>query len=241
MSARADLLDTVLDRIANAARSSGRPLPSLVAVSKRQPSDALIDVACAWHARHAAQGSATDSIAFGENFVQEGVAKREAVGEAGIGARIEWHLIGALQTNKAREAAQAFDWVHSVDRPRIIEALAKHRPTGANPLKVLVQVNVDDETSKSGCALSEVPALCAAVAMHPGLTLRGLMVIPTPHADIGARRPAFVRVRELFETMRIEHPGMDTLSMGMSDDMELAIAEGSTMVRVGTAIFGARS
>ena len=241
LSTRAHLLDTVLDRIANAASRSGRPLPSLVAVSKRQPADALVEVARAWHGRNQSRGWAGHCIAFGENYVQEGIAKREAVGDAGVGTPIEWHLIGHLQTNKAREAAQAFDWVHSVDRLRIVDALARHRPADLAPLQVLVQVNIDDETSKTGCAPGDVPALCEAIAGHPTLRLRGLMAIPAPHADVEATRPAFAAVRELFQRMRNAHSGMDTVSMGMSDDLEVAIEEGSTLVRVGTAVFGARS
>ena len=199
-------------------------MPRLLAVSKTQPADAVAALASLGH------------HAFGENYVQEAATKQDAL--AGLG--LEWHLIGHLQSNKAKEAASRFDWVQTVDRERLVLALARHREAGRAPLNVLIQVNIDDEASKHGCQPGEVAQLAASIAARPNLRLRGLMVIPTPHADIEARRPAFRRTRELFGSLAARHPQVDTLSMGMSDDLELAIAEGATLVRVGAARFGAR-
>ena len=203
----------------------------LLAVSKTQPADAIAAVAAALRARPEA-----GPVAFGENYVQEALGKQPAL--AGLG--IEWHLIGHLQSNKAREAAAAFDWVQTVDRPKLVEALAKHRAPGQRPLNVLIQVNIDDEASKHGCRPDDIAALAADIAAQPALALRGLMAIPAPHPDMDRRRDAFRRMRALFDTLAAGHPGVDTLSMGMSEDYALAIAEGATMVRVGSALFGAR-
>jgi pyridoxal phosphate enzyme (YggS family) len=152
------------------------------------------------------------------------------------GLPIEWHLIGPLQSNKAAAAARHFDWVHSVDRVKLVTMLAYSRAPERGPLNILIQVNVDDEASKSGCAPDEVPALVAAVAAEPALRLRGLMAIPAPWPEMEKRVAAFERMRRLFESLQ----GVDTLSMGMSDDFELALRHGATLVRVGTALFGAR-
>ena len=215
-------LADVLRRIEAAA--AGRPV-RLLAVSKKKPVAAV-------------EALARDGQrAFGENYVQEGVAKATAL--AGLG--LEWHLIGPLQSNKCRDVALHFDWLQSLDRAKLVEPLARARPPARGPLNVLVQVNVDDESSKSGCAPPEVAALAAAVAAQPALKLRGLMAIPAPHEDRALRREAFARMRGLFDALKSQHPDIDTLSMGMSDDFELAIAEGATMVRVGTALFGPRS
>jgi len=220
----APALHELLQGLDNAARSAGRPVPRLLAVSKLQPATAVAELASA------------GQRAFGENYVQEAAAKQAAL--AGLG--LEWHLIGHLQSNKARDAAMLFDWVQTVDRPKLVAELARHRPAGRPPLNTLVQVNIDDEASKHGCRPGDVPALAALVAAQPRLALRGLMAIPAPDPDPAARRAAFARMRELFEALRREHPGADTLSMGMSGDYALAIAEGATMVRVGSALFGAR-
>ena len=217
-------LQDILHRLENAAQAAGRPIPRLLAVSKTQPADAVAALA------------GLGQRAFGENYVQEAAAKQDALAQPGL----EWHLIGHLQSNKAREAASRFDWVQTVDRERLVHALAKHRGPGRSPLNVLIQVNIDDEASKHGCRPDEVATLAALIAAQPTLALRGVMVIPAPHADIEARRPAFRRVRELFDSLAAQHPRVDTLSMGMSDDLEIAIAEGATLVRVGTALFGAR-
>ena len=175
--------------------------------------------------------------AFGENYVQEAIAKQHALADLNL----EWHLIGHLQSNKAREAAAMFDWVHSVDRIKLVAALARYRPMHCQPLNVLIQVNIDDEASKSGCRPSDAFAIADAIAAEPRLALRGLMAIPAPDPDMQRRCAAFRALKSLFEAAHVMHPQMDTLSMGMSEDFELAIAEGATMVRVGTALFGPRS
>ncbi|MDE1899793.1 MAG: YggS family pyridoxal phosphate-dependent enzyme [Xanthomonadaceae bacterium] len=196
----------------------------LLAVSKTRPATALRALA--------AQGQR----AFGENYVQEALAKQRAL----VDLDLEWHLIGPLQSNKCREVALHFDWLESLDREKLIAPLDRHRPADRAPLNVLIQVNIDDEDSKSGCAPEDVSALAAAVTAAPRLQLRGLMAIPAPHADPSQRRAAFRRMRALFDALRAEHPDIDTLSMGMSDDFELAIAEGATEVRIGSALFGPR-
>lgn len=222
-------LDAILVRMA-AANPAGRPPSRLLAVSKTQPADAVAGVAAALLAQ------TSTPVAMGENYVQETLAKQPAL--AGLG--IEWHLIGHLQSNKAKEAAAAFDWVQTVDRIKLVEALAKHRAPGQAPLNVLIQVNIDDESSKHGCRPEEIDALAAAIATQPKLTLRGLMAIPAPNPDMDRRRAAFRHMRKLFDALAARHPGVDTLSMGMSEDYALAIAEGATMVRIGSALFGAR-
>ena len=196
----------------------------LLAVSKTRPAAALRALA--------AQGQR----AFGENYVQEALVKQRALADLDL----EWHLIGPLQSNKCREVALHFDWLESLDREKLIAPLNRHRPADRAPLNVLIQVNIDDEASKSGCAPDSIPALAAAVTAAPRLQLRGLMAIPAPHADPSRRRAAFRRMRVLFDALRAEHPGIDTLSMGMSGDFELAIAEGATEVRIGSALFGPR-
>lgn len=227
-------LDTVLQRLRAAASDARRPEPRLLAVSKTQAATAIAEMATAWRAR------GERDPAFGENYVQEALAKQAELARVLNGQTPEWHLIGHLQSNKAREAATAFDWVQTVDRAKLVAALARHRPADRPPLNVLVQVNIDDEASKHGCTPGEVAALAAAIAAEPRLRLRGLMAIPAPHPDAARRRAAFARMRGLFEALAARHPGVDTLSMGMSDDIELAVAEGATMVRVGTALFGKR-
>lgn len=199
-----DNLQATKVRIARAAAAAGRPSEAvtLLAVSKTQP------------AARVEQAHAAGQRAFGENYVQEALAKMDAL----AGKPLEWHLIGPLQSNKTRLAAERFDWA----------------------LQVLVQVNVAGEASKSGVAPEAAPALARAVAALPRLRLRGLMAIPEPTADMALQRARFRALRELLERLRREGLDLDTLSMGMSDDLEAAIAEGATIVRVGTAIFGAR-
>jgi PLP dependent protein len=215
----------VLHSLENAELAAGRPRGArLLAVSKTQPAEAL---ACL---------VALGQTAFGENYVQEAQAKQAALADAGI----EWHLIGHLQSNKAREAAHVFDWVQTVDRSKLVEALARHRPPERTRLNVLVQVNIDDEASKHGCRPDDVSSLAHAIALQPRLALRGLMAIPAPDPDLARRREAFARMKRLFDALRADHPAIDTLSMGMSGDYALAIAEGATLVRIGTALFGAR-
>lgn len=208
----------------DAAAAAGRPVPTLVAVSKFQPAAAVAELADA------------GQRAFGENYVQEAQAKQAQLDRPDL----EWHLIGHLQSNKAALAAELFDWVQSVDRPKLVDALGAARPPGRAPLNVLLQVNIDHETGKHGCAPEQVQALAARVAARPTLALRGLMAIPAPHADPALRRAAFARMKALFDALAAAHPGVDTLSMGMSQDFALAVAEGATMVRIGTALFGSR-
>ena len=219
-------LHEVLQRLDNAARQAGRPSPRLLAVSKRQAADAVAELA--------AQGQR----AFGENYVQEAVAKQDAL--AGKVTALEWHLIGHLQSNKAALAAERFDWVQTIDRVKLVPQLARHRPAARGSLNVLIQVNIDDEASKHGCRPEDIDEIATAIAAEPQLRLRGLMAIPAPLPGLQRRRAAFARMRALFDALVVRHPDIDTLSMGMSEDLELAIAEGATMVRVGTALFGAR-
>jgi pyridoxal phosphate enzyme (YggS family) len=231
-------LQTVLQEMANVARRSGRPLPRLLAVSKHQPATAIAELAAVLRASPAGTdaGHREQAPAFGENYVQEARDKIAAL--SGLG--LEWHLIGHLQSNKAADAAQLFDWVQTVDRPTLAQALDRHRPAGRPPLNVLIQVNIDDEASKHGCTVDAVEPLAQAIDALPNLVLRGLMVIPSPAPDPQQRRTAFRRTRELFEAVQPGRPAVDTLSMGMSDDYPIAIEEGSTMIRRGTALFGPR-
>ena len=220
-------LSEIRARIDAAARAAGRNPAGirLLAVSKTKPIGAILPLI------------AEGQRAFGENYVQEALPKIEALRGRGL----EWHLIGHLQSNKADAAARAFDWVQSVDRPKLVAALAKHRPDGLPPLDVLVQVNIDDEASKHGCRPEDVDALADAIASQPRLRLRGLMAIPAPTPNPAGRRAAFRAMRRLFDALQIRHPGIDTLSMGMSEDFVPAIEEGATMVRIGSALFGARA
>lgn len=212
----------ILHRIARA--STGQSTARLLAVSKTRSAEAVAGLA--------RQGQR----AFGENYVQEAASKIEALKELAL----EWHLIGHLQSNKAEQAAQLFDWVQTVDRPKLVPLLASARGTEQAPLNILIQVNIDDENSKHGCASDQVDTLAAAIAEQPRLRLRGLMAIPAPFPEEAPRRAAFQRMRQLFEQLATRHATVDTLSMGMSEDFALAIAEGATMVRVGTALFGQR-
>jgi PLP dependent protein len=229
MSSIESKLQQLRQRIADACTAAERPVQSvtLLAVSKTFPSEAV----------RTAHGAGCR--AFGENYVQEAFAKIEALGE--LRGAIEWHLIGPLQSNKTREVAGAFDWVHTVDRLKIAERLSAQRPEHLPPLNVCVQVNVSAEASKSGVLPAEVPALARAVAALPWLRLRGLMSIPEPVEGFEAQRLPHRRLRELFDALRGEGLALDTLSMGMSADLEAAIAEGATMVRIGSALFGART
>jgi PLP dependent protein len=172
--------------------------------------------------------------AFGENYVQEAIAKIQALSDLSI----EWHLIGPLQSNKCKIVAEHFDWVQTVDREKIVSALSQHRPSYLPPLNVLIQVNVDDEASKSGCSLADVAYLADEISTHPNLLLRGLMAIPAP--SLSNNGQAFATMRTLFNTLKTRFAGIDTLSMGMSDDFPLAIAHGANLVRIGSALFGQR-
>jgi hypothetical protein len=222
-------LQQLRQRIADACTAAQRPVQSvtLLAVSKTFPAHAVREA-------HAA-----GCRAFGENYVQEALAKIEAL--ADLRERLEWHLIGPLQSNKTREVAAAFDWVHTVDRLKIAERLAAQRPEHLSPLNVCVQVNVSGEASKSGVAPADLPALARAVAALPRLRLRGLMSIPQAVEGFDAQRAPHRRLHALFDALRAGGLALDTLSMGMSNDMEAAIAEGATVVRIGTALFGQRA
>ena len=227
MSDIATNLQAVRERVRQAAQAAGRE-PSavtLLAVSKTWPA------ACVQEAVRAGQR------AFGENYVQEGVAKIAAVPDAAL----EWHFIGPLQSNKTRPVAEHFAWVHSIERLKIAERLSEQRPAELPPLQVCVQVNVSGEASKSGCAPEEAAALCRAVSALPRLRLRGLMAIPAPTDDPLEQRQPLRRLRLLLEELCAGGLDLDTLSMGMSHDLEAAVAEGATIVRIGTAIFGERN
>jgi pyridoxal phosphate enzyme (YggS family) len=221
-----DNLQAVNERIAAAARAAGREpaAVALLAVSKTH-APALIE-----------EAFGSGQRAFGENYVQEALDKMAALAHLAI----EWHLVGPLQSNKTRAAAERFQWVHTLDREKIARRLSEQRPQAMPPLDVLVQVNVSGEASKSGVAPREAAALAKAVAALPRLRLRGLMTVPEATDDERLQRARFREVRELYESLRREGLALDTLSMGMTADMEAAIAEGSTMVRIGTAIFGER-
>jgi pyridoxal phosphate enzyme (YggS family) len=221
-------LQAVKDRMRQACELAGRPVGSvtLLAVSKTQPASAVREAVSA------------GLRAFGENYVQEALDKVHAL--ADLRDDLTWHLIGPLQSNKTRVVAEAFDWVHSVDRLKIAQRLSDQRPDGLAPLNVCLQVNVSGEASKSGVAPQEVLALAQAVARLPRLRLRGLMSIPEPTQDAQAQHAAHRTLRALWLQVRAAGLEVDTLSMGMSGDLEAAIDEGSTLVRVGTALFGER-
>lgn len=224
ISARLQILSA---RIARAAVEAGRDPAEvrLLAVSKTWPIERL---------RDAVTGG---QMAFGESYVQEAVGKIEALSDLGL----EWHFIGPLQGNKTRPVANAFSWVHSVDRIRIAQRLSEQRDVHLPPLQVCIQVNVSGEESKSGVSPEALPELARAVAALPRLTLRGLMTIPEPSPDVAVQRARFASLRHLRDALNNGGMSLDTLSMGMSDDLEAAIAEGATILRVGTAIFGSRA
>ena len=220
-------LQHVRARIATACQRAGRGVEevTLLAVSKTFGADAVRAAAAA------------GQRAFGENYIQEGVEKIAALRDLGL----MWHCIGPIQSNKTRLVAEHFDWVHTVDRLKIAERLSAQRPADRPPLNVCIQVNIDGGANKSGVAPGEALALARAVAALPQLKLRGLMSIPEIAPDFEAARAVHASARALFDRLNADGLGLDTLSMGMSDDLEAAIAAGSTMVRVGTAIFGSRA
>ena len=220
-------LQQLRQRIRAAATQCGRDPEevTLLAVSKTKPASAVEE------AIEAGQ------LAFGENYVQEGVEKIEALAAH---PQVEWHFIGPLQSNKSRLVAEHFAWCHTVDRLKIAQRLNDQRPDALPPLNVLIQVNISDENSKSGIMLEDLPELAQQVAALPRLQLRGLMAIPAPESDYARQLAVCQRMADAFRQLKQRYPDVDTLSLGMSDDMEAAIAAGSTMVRIGTAIFGAR-
>ena len=219
-------LQAVLARIGEAARRCGR-----------QPEEiSLLAVSKTWPGSYVQEAARAGQKAFGENYVQEGVDK---VHETAL-SDLEWHFIGPLQSNKTRPVAEAFQWVHSVDRFKIAERLSQQRPAHLPPLQICLQVNISNEDSKSGVPEEDVASLAQQIARLPHLKLRGLMTIPAPASEFAQQRVPFRRLRELYEQLNRSGFALDTLSMGMSNDIEAAIAEGSTLVRVGTAIFGER-
>lgn len=235
MSSIADNLGTVTRRIQKATMDAGRDASSvrLLAVSKTRPADDI----------HAAYKAGQKS--FGENYLQEALEKIEAL--SGLSG-IEWHFIGPIQSNKTKQIAESFDWVHSVDREKIARRLSEQRPASLPPLNICLQVNINNEESKSGCSLSELSQLAENVLKMPNLALRGLMAIPDPSQPEPELKASFRKLAAELERLRETHldptktrsPSLDTLSMGMSGDLEAAIAEGATWVRVGTALFGQR-
>jgi len=222
-----DRLKCVRRRIEKAAAEAGRHVDSitLLAVTKGQPAQVI---------RAAAAAGVRD---FGESYLQEALDKIAVAGESGL----TWHFIGRLQSNKTKPVAEGFAWVHAVDRLKIAQRLAEQRPYYAPPLNVCLQVNVAGEDSKGGVGFAELPALATAVAALPRLKLRGLMCLPPQEDDPGRQRQWFRKLREALDGLNRSGLGLDTLSMGMSGDLEAAILEGATIVRVGTALFGSRS
>ena len=219
----------VEEELRRVVEKAGRPAGSvkLLAVGKTFPAEAV------------AQCLPLGVRAFGENYVQEGVEKCRLFRERHPDAGVEWHFIGSLQSNKTRPVAETFDWVQTIDREKIAERLSAQRPEHLAPLNVLIEVNADAEASKSGVAWDEIDALAARIAELPRLRLRGLMAIPEANGADGGRR-AFARMREAFLALKTRHPEVDTLSMGMTADWRTAVEEGSTLIRVGSGIFGAR-
>ena len=219
-------LRVIRDLLAKASSDAGRggDAVKLLAVSKKQPVSAI------------SEASDAGQRDFGENFVQEGLEKMAACGRDDL----VWHFIGHLQANKTRQVAEHFDWVHTVDRIKIARRLNEQRPVERGQLQVCLQVNIDDEASKSGISVAELPSLAAAVAELPRLRLRGLMCLPASRQGFEEQRKPFARLRELLESLQRDGMAVDTLSMGMTGDYRAAIYEGSTIVRIGTAIFGAR-
>jgi hypothetical protein len=225
-----DNLQQVHRQMAAACAQAGRDVNAvtLLAVSKTFGPDAVADALAA------------GPRAFGENYIQEGVEKIQALRASHPGAAIEWHCIGPVQSNKTRLVAAHFDWVQSVDRLKIAQRLSEQRPPELPPLQVCLQVNVDGGPTKSGVSPAELPSLAEAVAQLPHLKLRGLMCIPEPADGFEAQRVVFLQAKALFDHLNAQGLGLDTLSMGMSDDLEAAVAAGSTMVRVGRGVFGSR-
>ncbi|WP_413721429.1 YggS family pyridoxal phosphate-dependent enzyme [Sodalis sp. RH23] len=223
-------LQQVTERISATARQCGRDPQeiTLLAVSKTKPVTAIEEAIRA------------GQTAFGENYVQEGLEKISYFRQKAVTPPLSWHFIGPLQSNKSRLVAEHFDWLHTLDRLQLAQRLNNQRPPALAPLNVLIQINISGEESKSGIAPHLMADLAAQVAELPRLRLRGLMAIPAPQADYQRQLAVFQQMAALFADLRRSHPGADTLSLGMTDDMPAAIVAGSTLVRIGTAIFGAR-
>jgi PLP dependent protein len=230
MSSISDNLQAVKARVLAAARLAGRSPDEIL----------LLAVSKTFDARAVGEAAVAGQRAFGENYVQEAVDKMAAVRAAHPELLLEWHFIGPIQSNKTRLIAEHFDWVHTIDRENIARRLAEQRPVSMTPLNVCLQVNISGEASKSGVPPDQAMALARCVVDQPRLRLRGLMAIPEPAQEVSAQRRPFRMLRELAEGLRAQGFALDTLSMGMSADLEAAVAEGATIVRVGTAIFGQR-
>jgi pyridoxal phosphate enzyme (YggS family) len=229
MATIADRLQQVHGRIARACAQAGRGVQSVT----------LLNVSKTFSAAAVREAVAAGEHRFGENYVAEGVAKIAEL--ADLRERLEWHLIGPLQSNKTRVVAESFDWVHSVDRLKIAQRLSEQRPAHLPPLQICLQVNISGEVSKRGLRPDEVAEIARAVAALPRLVLRGLMAIPEPAESLAAQRAPHRALRELMQSLQSQGLALDTLSIGMSADLEAAIAEGATLVRIGSAIFGTRS
>lgn len=227
MTQTKNALQCVLSRINEATRQANRPIDSaqLLAVSKTWPADAIRQLA--------SQGQQQ----FGENYLQEALEKIQALDDLAL----TWHFIGPIQSNKSRDIAEHFDWVHSVDRLKIARRLSTQRPASLAPLNICLQVNIDNEDTKSGVQPHELAALASAVDQLDQLNLRGIMVIPKATEDKAKQQEAFQRAYTLFTQLQSQYPALDTLSMGMSADLETAIQQGSTLVRIGTDLFGDRA
>ncbi|MGF1701552.1 YggS family pyridoxal phosphate-dependent enzyme [Photobacterium makurazakiensis] len=230
MSSIKQNIEQVISQIDLAAKKCGRDADSvqLLAVSKTKPIAAIEEAIAAGH------------CAFGENYVQEGVEKVQHFAVSHPNSALSWHFIGPIQSNKTRPIAEHFDWVHSIDRVKVARRLSEQRPAGMAPLNVLLQVNTSGEASKSGLGFGDIAAVADEIAAMPNLVLRGLMSIPQKADNYDSQLLAFTRLAELQNNLKATHPQLDTLSMGMSGDLDAAIAAGSTIVRIGTAIFGAR-
>ncbi|MGZ5199657.1 MAG: YggS family pyridoxal phosphate-dependent enzyme [Telluria sp.] len=224
-------LHDVQATIRAAAEAAGRAPGGvqLLAVSKTFGADAVLEA------------MAAGQRAFGENYLQEALDKIAEVAQAAPGVPVEWHFIGPIQSNKTRPIATHFAWVHSVDRLKVAQRLSEQRPPELGPLNICLQVNVSGESTKSGITEDELPGLARAVSALPNLRLRGLMAIPEPESDPAKQRAPFARLRELSDKLRADGIALDTLSMGMSADLVASVAEGATIVRIGSAIFGARN
>ncbi|PMH22255.1 YggS family pyridoxal phosphate-dependent enzyme [Vibrio splendidus] len=231
MSSIQQNIEQITSQIRSAEQKCGRAPESvqLLAVSKTKPIDAILEAALG------------GQVAFGENYVQEGVDKVKHFSEQHSNLNLEWHFIGPIQSNKTRPIAESFQWVHSVERDKIAQRLSDQRPSELPPLQVLIQVNTSGEESKSGTSEKTVFALAELISSLPNLTLRGLMSIPANVSDYQSQLNAFSQLAELKDKLAAKYPNIDTLSMGMSGDMDAAVEAGSTMVRIGTAIFGARN
>ncbi|MEZ9423810.1 YggS family pyridoxal phosphate-dependent enzyme [Vibrio lentus] len=231
MSSIQQNIEQITSQIRSAEQKCGRAPESvqLLAVSKTKPIDVILEAALG------------GQVAFGENYVQEGVDKVKHFSEQHSNLNLEWHFIGPIQSNKTRPIAESFQWVHSVERDKIAQRLSAQRPSELPPLQVLIQVNTSGEESKSGTSEETVFALAELISSLPNLTLRGLMSIPANVSDYQSQLNAFSQLVELKDKLAAKYPNIDTLSMGMSGDMDAAVEAGSTMVRIGTAIFGARN